>query len=74
MQKLWDTTKRPKFLIISTDEREKFQVSYIDQIFNKIIAENSPKPRRQTQIDIRNTKQLGRTRKETHHSISWSKH
>jgi hypothetical protein len=42
MQKLWDTTKRPKFLIISTDEGEESQVSCIDQVFKKIIEENTP--------------------------------
>lgn len=46
VQRLWDTMKRPKFLIIGIDEREESQVSGIDQLFNKITDKSVPKSRK----------------------------
>lgn len=46
VQRLWDTMKRPKFLIIGIDEREESQISGIDQLFNKITDESVPKSRK----------------------------
>jgi hypothetical protein len=40
MQDLWDTIKRPNIRIMGT-EREKVQVKWMKNIFNKII-ENFP--------------------------------
>lgn len=39
---MWDTKKRPTFLILGSDEGEEFQMNGIDQLSNKITEGNFP--------------------------------
>lgn len=64
MQKLWDTMKKPNFLIIGRVEEESW-VSGTDQIFNKITDESISKSRNQGK-----TIQLGIRGEETLASLS----
>jgi hypothetical protein len=52
MQDIWDTLQRPNLWIIVVEEREEIQTKGIDNLFNRIIAENFPnfKKERVTQV------------------------
>jgi hypothetical protein len=40
MQDIWDTMKRPNLQIMGVEEGEEIQTKGIENIFNRIIAEN----------------------------------
>jgi hypothetical protein len=51
-QNIWDTMKRPNLSIMAVEEGEEVQTKGIDNLFNRIIAENFPnlKKERVTQV------------------------
>jgi hypothetical protein len=73
MQDIWDTMKRPNLQIMGVEEREEIQTKGIDNLFNRIIAENFPnleKENHQGAGNLQNTKLSGSKKKhpQTHHN------
>lgn len=62
---------QPSIHSIGSDEGEGFQVNSLEQIFNKVIEEDFPKPKKDTLIYIQEAHkyQIEKTRKENTHNI-----
>jgi hypothetical protein len=52
MQDLWDPIKRPNLWIMGIEEVEEIQAKSIENIFNKIIAENFPNLKKERVIQV----------------------
>ncbi|KAL6081752.1 hypothetical protein STEG23_016834 [Scotinomys teguina] len=49
---IWDTMKSPNLRIIGIEEEEEYQLKGTENIFNKIIEENSPNLKKEPPIKI----------------------
>lgn len=52
IQEIWDTMKRPNLKIIGKKEKEDYQFKGSENIFNKIIEENSPNLKKEMAINV----------------------
>jgi predicted ribosome quality control (RQC) complex YloA/Tae2 family protein len=52
IQEIQNTMRRPNLLIIGADENENFQVKGPENMFNKIIEENSPNLKKEMPMNI----------------------
>jgi hypothetical protein len=71
MQDIWNTTKRPNLQIKSIEEGEEVQTKGIDNLLNRIIAENFPNRKKERGAgSLLNTKPSGSKKKhsQTHHN------
>jgi chromosome segregation ATPase len=57
MQELTDSIKRPNLRIMGIEEGEELQAKGIHNVFNKIITENCPNPKKAMPIQVQDTKQ-----------------
>jgi archaeosine-15-forming tRNA-guanine transglycosylase len=57
MQELTDSIKRPNLRIMGIEEGEELQAKGIHNVFNKIITENFPNPKKAMPIQVQDTKQ-----------------
>jgi hypothetical protein len=55
MQELWNSIKRPSLQFMGIEEWEELQAKGIVNIFNKIIAENSPNFKKELSIQVQDT-------------------
>jgi hypothetical protein len=75
MQDIWDTMKRPNLQMMGVEEGEKIQAKGIDNLLNRIIAENFPNLKRESPSCRKLTEhQAIRTKRETPPDTSQSKH
>jgi uncharacterized coiled-coil protein SlyX len=70
MQDIWDTIKRPNLQIMGIEEGEEIQTKGIDNLFNRIIAENFPNLKKVTQVRKLTEHQTIRTKTKTHPDTS----
>jgi hypothetical protein len=52
MQDLWDTIKTPSLEIMGIEEEKEVQTKGINNLFNKIIAENFPNIKKGPDIQV----------------------
>jgi methyl-accepting chemotaxis protein len=52
IQEIQDTTRRPNLRIIGIEERKDSQIKGLVNIFNKIIEENFPNPKKEMPMNI----------------------